>query len=69
MTDDFPPVLDPRDEARRRHPAAGGRDTRPRLQVVAPTPAEVDDVLVIDCDDCARQGTDACGDCVVTFLC
>ena len=69
MTDDFPPVLDPRDEARRRHPAAGGRDARPRLQVVAPTPAEVDDVLVIDCDDCARQGTDACGDCVVTFLC
>jgi hypothetical protein len=25
--------------------------------------------LVIDCDCCALQGTEACGDCVVTFLC
>ncbi len=24
--------------------------------------------LVIDCDTCAKQHTDACGDCVVTFL-
>lgn len=23
----------------------------------------------IDCDDCALQHTDACQDCVVTFLC
>lgn len=23
----------------------------------------------IDCDECAVQGTDACGDCVVTFIC
>ena len=28
-----------------------------------------DDVLRIDCDDCIGQGTDLCGDCVVTFLC
>jgi hypothetical protein len=27
------------------------------------------DPLVIDCDACALQATDACGDCVVTFLC
>jgi hypothetical protein len=27
------------------------------------------DVLTIDCDDCSHQGTDACGDCVVTYLC
>jgi len=26
-------------------------------------------VLRIDCDDCAMQGTAACADCVVTFLC
>jgi len=25
--------------------------------------------LRIDCDDCALQGTSACADCVVTFLC
>ena len=25
--------------------------------------------LTIDCDECAMQGTDACGDCVVTFIC
>jgi hypothetical protein len=24
--------------------------------------------LVIDCDDCAHQGTSTCDDCVVTFL-
>jgi len=28
----------------------------------------MDDVLRIDCDECAMEGTDACGDCVVTFL-
>ena len=27
------------------------------------------DVLTIDCDDCSFQGTAACDDCVVTFLC
>ena len=25
--------------------------------------------LVISCGDCAMEGTDACSDCVVTFLC
>lgn len=24
--------------------------------------------LVLDCDTCAMQGTDACGDCVVTYI-
>ena len=28
-----------------------------------------DAVLRIDCDECALQGTDACGDCVMSFLC
>jgi hypothetical protein len=28
-----------------------------------------DGPLVIDCDDCAMQGTDACADCVVTYIC
>lgn len=27
------------------------------------------EVLTIDCDECALQGTEACDDCVVTFLC
>ena len=26
-------------------------------------------VLRIDCDDCVMVGTDACSDCIVTFLC
>jgi hypothetical protein len=25
--------------------------------------------LTISCSDCAMEGTDACSDCVVTFLC
>lgn len=25
--------------------------------------------LQISCDECAMEGTDACGDCLVTFLC
>jgi hypothetical protein len=28
-----------------------------------------DDRLVIDCDECLMQGTGACADCVVTFIC
>ena len=27
------------------------------------------DVLTIDCADCTLEGTSACGDCLVTFLC
>ena len=27
------------------------------------------DVLTIDCGDCSLEGTTACDDCVVTFLC
>lgn len=26
-------------------------------------------MVLIDCDECALQETDACADCVVTFLC
>jgi hypothetical protein len=29
----------------------------------------VDEVLRIDCDECAMQATSACDDCVVTFIC
>ena len=29
---------------------------------------ETDEVLRIDCAECALEGTDACGDCVVTWL-
>ena len=29
----------------------------------------VDDVSVISCDDCVMQHSDACDDCVVTFIC
>lgn len=25
--------------------------------------------LIIDCDECVLQESDACGDCIVTFLC
>ena len=28
-----------------------------------------DSVLRIDCDTCVMAGTDACSDCIVTFLC
>lgn len=27
------------------------------------------DAISIDCDDCRLQGTEACQDCVVTFIC
>jgi hypothetical protein len=27
------------------------------------------EVLCIDCDECILQDTEACGDCVVSFLC
>jgi hypothetical protein len=27
------------------------------------------DAFTISCDDCTMQGTDACTDCVVTFIC
>ncbi len=29
----------------------------------------MDQVLLIDCDECVMQGTSACDDCVVTFIC
>ena len=28
-----------------------------------------DAVLRIDCDECVLQATEACGDCIITFLC
>jgi len=30
---------------------------------------DADQHLTIDCDECVMQGTSACDDCVVTFLC
>ena len=27
------------------------------------------EAITISCDDCALQGTDACADCIVTFIC
>ena len=35
------------------------------MSAVPPAPAS----LSIDCDECILQATDACADCVVTFLC
>jgi hypothetical protein len=32
------------------------------------TATGTDDVLVIDCAECVLEGTDACSDCVVTWL-
>jgi hypothetical protein len=29
----------------------------------------VDEPVVIDCADCSLEGTDACADCVVSFIC
>lgn len=37
----------------------------PELQLFSPTQTEP---LTIDCECCALQGSDACEDCVVTFL-
>jgi hypothetical protein len=37
------------------------------LQFINPQPEPTPD-LTIDCDCCRLQGTDACEDCVVTFL-
>jgi hypothetical protein len=34
-----------------------------------PRPAAESGPLVIDCDECVLQATDACCDCVITFLC
>ena len=31
--------------------------------------SEPESVLRIDCDECALQATDACEDCIITFLC
>jgi hypothetical protein len=38
----------------------GGGDTRPMSN---------DEPLTISCDDCTARHTDACSDCIVTFLC
>lgn len=29
----------------------------------------MDQSITIDCDDCCMQGTSACDDCVVSFIC
>ena len=44
-------------------PAYGGTVRRPHI------PRAEGESLTIDCDECAMQHTDACGDCVVTFIC
>ena len=41
------------------------RSGRPPAAPVPPAAGS----FTIDCDDCAMQGTDACADCVVTFIC
>ena len=42
----------------------------PVVPVPAPSRrAPADAVLRIDCDECALQATDACEDCIITFLC
>ncbi|HZQ29307.1 MAG TPA: hypothetical protein VFA94_16550 [Acidimicrobiales bacterium] len=30
---------------------------------------DMEDTLTISCDDCELQGTNACEDCIVTFIC
>ncbi len=46
--------------ATRLHPA--GRDSGPDRE-----PGAIN--LIIDCDDCVMQHTEACADCVVSFIC
>jgi hypothetical protein len=29
----------------------------------------MEETLTITCDDCSLRGTDACDDCIVTFIC
>jgi len=41
---------------------------RSHLTVVPDLPAAADEPLTIDCDECAAQHTDACADCVVSFI-
>ena len=41
----------------------------PPSSTPASPPPGRDGRLVIDCDDCAMQGTSTCADCVVTFIC
>jgi hypothetical protein len=41
---------------------------RPGPPTAAPAPPARGS-LIIDCDECALQGTAACDDCVVTFIC
>ena len=46
------------------------RSTSPPGEHAAGGHAQGDgDGLTIDCDECVMQGTDACSDCVVTFIC
>lgn len=42
------------------------------MVAIVPTPEPAPshpEVLRIDCDECVLQDTEACGDCVVSFLC
>jgi hypothetical protein len=40
----------------------------PAATVVSTGRKEATPQMVIDCNECAMQGTDQCGDCVVTFI-
>lgn len=41
-----------------------------RVPRLSPEPAPAGDPsFTIDCEQCVMQHTDACGDCVVTFIC
>lgn len=46
----------------------GMDETTPATPATSPAPA-TGPTFTIDCDQCAMQDTDACGDCVVTFIC
>ena len=50
--------------ATRLHPAGHGPAFNPGA---APVPEAIN--LTIDCDDCVMQHTEACADCVVSFIC
>lgn len=61
-------VIDMRSRTRSAFP----RPTRSRTatpQVSGGAASDFSDFATISCDDCAMDGTAACTDCVVTFLC
>jgi len=49
--------------------ARGGDDVLHDQVLIDDQVLHDDKVLHIDCDECVAQHTDACEDCIVTFLC